>query len=214
MADPPGVYFGSGNANSNFTVDTNNGIELGLSAITRYVGPIVPSPTSSDIYYAPTGATTQLPHTGSAWGFDFSVNLRPPGGSSLTLSDVTVTLTLVDVANATSGSANPLLIPDNTCWDGIEDGPPCSSSTDYGAQNSETLSFASIAAALGDPSYNEYANDTYFFTLQVSDVDGVLATDQIEVIAGTGAVPEPTTLALFGTALLGLGMICRRRTAA
>src|ERR1700677_1886451 len=72
----PGVYFGTGNANSAFTVDQNSGIELGLSAITRFVPPpIVPS--STNVYDAPTGATAVAGHTGSAWGFDFSIDLNP-----------------------------------------------------------------------------------------------------------------------------------------
>jgi len=52
----PGVYFGTGNANTNFTVNTlTDGIEIGLSAIQRYVGPIVPS---TNVYQAPHGAST------------------------------------------------------------------------------------------------------------------------------------------------------------
>src|ERR1700722_10624472 len=114
LASPPGVYFGTGNANSNFTVDNDAGIELGLSAITRFVGPIVPTPTTSNIYDVPLGPTTVPGHTGAAWGFDFSINLHPPGGSSLTLGDIGALLTLTDVVNGTTGSFNPLGIPDNS----------------------------------------------------------------------------------------------------
>jgi hypothetical protein len=38
----PGLYFGTGNMNSNFTTETNGTTELGLSVIQRYVGPIDP----------------------------------------------------------------------------------------------------------------------------------------------------------------------------
>jgi PEP-CTERM motif len=199
LADPPGVYFGSGNANTNFTVDTDNGIELGLSAITRYVGPIVPT---GNVYEVPLGATAVATKTGADWGFDFSINLQPPGGSGLNLDEITALITLNDAVTGTTGSFNPLAIPDN-----VEQGSPA-----YAAQNSEALSFALIAGAFGDPLFNENINDTYTFTLSVREGDRLLGSDSIVVNAGTGApVPEPTSMTLLGTGLAVLGVIRRRR---
>ncbi len=216
----PGVFFGSGNSNSDFTVDDSSGIELGLSAITRFVGPIAPTSTTSNVYDVPTGATGVAGKTGSAWGFDFSINLAPGGTSSgLTLSGITATLSMTDAVNATSGSFDPLLIPDNTDYNGgVVDctsgslTSPCSG-TDTAAQNSEALSFSGINTAFSDPGYDLNANDTYNFTLTVDSAAGaLLATDTIIVNAGTGApVPEPASLALFGAALAGFGALKRRR---
>jgi hypothetical protein len=206
----PGVYFGNGNANSNFTVDTENGVELGLSAITRYIGPIVPSPSNSNVYDVPLGATTVAGKTGSAWGFDFSINLQPPGGSSLTLGDITALLTLTDVVNGTTGSFDPFAgIPDNTAYgpSGKQSCGGACAPADWAVQNSEALSFGSINTAFGDPLYNMNAMDTYIITLTVSGPGGQLASDTIVV----NAVPEPTSMALFATGLAGLGMLRRRR---
>jgi hypothetical protein len=217
LADPPGVYFGAGNANSNFTIDTEGNVEVGLSAITRFVGPLTPVGNS---YFAPTGATA-LPHTGSVWGFDFSVNLNAGNQeTSLNLSQITTVLTLQDLGTGTTGSFDILTIPDNSlygasgkCFPSILCG---NLSGYYAAQNSETLSFASVAGALNDPLYDMNADDTYIFTLEVfsnsTDVRQLLASDQIQVVVGKGvAVPEPVTLSLFGAGLAGAFALRRRK---
>jgi hypothetical protein len=214
LVSPPGVYFGSGNSNSDFTVSTTGSVEIGLSAITRYVGPIVPT---LNTYNVPTGATAVLGKTGSAWGFVFSVNLNADGNGTHNLSNITTRLTLNDVGQGTTGFFDVLAIGDNAAYGagGVCSGTPtCTPSSSFFAfQNSEALSFAAVAGALGDPGYNINADDTYIFTLEAFNVDGVLlGTDTINVVAGNGApIPEPVTLSLFGAGFAGMAALRRRR---
>jgi hypothetical protein len=202
---PPGVYFGTGNANAGFTVVSANGIEIGLSAINRYVGAInAPGPA----YEVPLG---DYGGGGSAWGIDFSINLQVPGdGSILTLGQVDAVFTATDVSTGFSQTFADFLpsIPDNTCY-GSSGAAACGVSTQYGVQNSEP---GSLLASLGDTGFNDKLSDTYDFSLAVygctstpTCTANLLASDSIQVQA-----PEPGTLAIFGTALLGLGLLGKR----
>ena len=202
----PGVYFGTGNINSGFTVDQSNNIELGLEAIQRYIGPVTPTGSTYDVL---TGDTTVPGKSGANWGFVFSVNLQAAGGSATFPGNYTVDLTMTDVGNGTTSSPfNLLSIPDNSYYgpSGVCNGSACLSGNPYAFQNSEALSFPIIADLLNDPGYDVNANDTFNFTLSVSQQGTILASDSITVVAGTGAqpVPEPSS---FPVLLAGLGLI-------
>jgi hypothetical protein len=205
LVAPPGLYFGSGNENVGFTVDTENGVEIGLSAINRYIGPITPTGNEYDVA---TGDTSVAGKSGSIWGVDFSIYAL--AGSGLDLGDLTATLTVTDLNTGVSDAAltpNPLAIPDNTCTDGankVTCGPSAA-----GAQNSEAGSF--LPAFGVDPGFQDWLPDTYTYTLTVSSATGtVLATDTIIL----NAVPEPGSIAIFATGLAGLGLAWRRRRSA
>jgi hypothetical protein len=206
----PGVYFGTGNANSGFTVDSNGSVEIGLSAIDRYVGPITPS---GNVYDAPLGSPPPPNNTGSAWGVDFSVNLQPgnTSGSSTgsVLSSISVTLSYLDTGTGANASGlNLLAIADNTCYGpgGATIAGGCNSSVDWAVQNSEP---GDILAALGDPGFSDTTPDIYDFTVSVFGATGALIGSDM-IVVNTG-VPEPTTLASFGIGLIAIGFFGYRR---
>jgi hypothetical protein len=89
---------GTGTSNGHFTVDTENGIELGLRASIRKVGTITPT---GNLYIAPVGTKEGV----ALWNFEFSVN---PGSQEGTHSWLTIT--------GPGGvlAFDPKLIPDNT----------------------------------------------------------------------------------------------------
>lgn len=190
-------------------------METGLSAIERFVGPITPT---GSVYNVSTGPTSEVGHTGSDWGFVFSVNLNADGNGGLNLGNITTRLSLQDVGLGTTGFFDALIIPDNSLYGASGACTPaisCGSSANYYAfQNSEALSFSAIAAILNDPLYNINADDTYIFGLEVFSDNVLLSSNQITVVAGRGAdVPEPLTISLFSAGLVGAAVARRRRAA-
>jgi hypothetical protein len=189
-----GVYYGSGNQNTGFTVLTEGNLELGLGAVIRYKGPAA---EVNDNYYVPVGQTTQPLMTGSTWGITFSVDTQAGGGSAV-LSDYRYLISIADVLKITSVSFDPSAIPDDTHRDVT--GVP------VGFQNSEAPSFAFISGAL---SFDMNAVDTYIVTLSATNKStGDISSDGIIVNA---QAPEPATSGLIGFALLSLGLTGSRR---
>lgn len=193
-------YNGGGNTtadgNSHWSTDEQaNNVELGLGVVERYLGWYTPDAGTST-YHVPTGATAVSGKSGSVWGFEFSINT----GSQFTLDTVLTSICLTDVGNGTHGCFDPQIIPDNTVT-GVNL-----------TQNSEALSFSTIAGLLGDPSYDINADDTYIFDLTMNDVTGApISSVSATVITGNGApAPEPATLALFGSSLAGMGFLKRK----
>jgi hypothetical protein len=145
---------GTGTVNGNFTVDREaGGVELGLRAAIRFVGPIVPS---GNIYSAPTGTSGG----GLAlWNFEFSVD---PG----TLVGTTALLTISD-SFLHSTSFNPALIIDNA-------GTGAS-----GYQNSENLGFFPAALSFDPNVANTY---TFDLTLS-SDTGQIASVEMLVNVA-------------------------------
>jgi hypothetical protein len=217
---PPGYYNGTGNPNTNFTVSTESGVELGLGVQYRKTGPQVVPDANSSVYHVNTGIYTTPADfcTGicALWNYEYSVNLQVGGANpELNLSDVTISLDVLNVANG-QHLAVPIGLLDNATYGPSGENAPFAgnASVDYGLQNSQNLAFSYVPIFSPSFNFDPLADNTYVFTLSVvlnsdsSSLGSVSAT----VIAGDGAaVPLPAALPLFATGLGGLGWLARRR---
>ena len=206
LSSPGGFYNGTGGVNAGFTVldGTNSdgsSLELGLSAILRFSGPI--TPTGND-YTVPLGTSG-----GDAlWDFSFSVYTGTDA-----LSAYTYSLTITDQVTAATVSFDPTLLPDNSYWTGGAGGAKTSTkdlSSDDGFQNSENLSFSFLSTPLG---FNPNSTDPYLITLAATPVSGTVdASLAIEVNQPASAVPEPRSASILtgGLFLAGIVIIKKR----
>lgn len=205
----PGVYFGSGNINGNWTIDTSNDVEVALRIKNRGTGATIDG--SSGIYRADPGLCNPICSGGpkAAWNYEFSVNTQA-GGGNLDLTQVFAILEVdTDASAGTSFTALDLFANwnDNSYWSGtrrVGAGPALAG--EYGVQQSANPLFGNSGfgflpgAGLYDLRLSVYANN--------SGVQGaLLASTSTQV-----AIPEPGSLALAGLALAGLATLRRRRT--
>jgi hypothetical protein len=189
-----GVYFGSGNGAlpQEFTVNTQNGVEVALRAhLSPNLGTAGPVP----VQLVPTG-NTYFVLLGDTFNFDYSVD-PSVSGSQVSLANVATSLTIKNLltnASFTFDPSSPLL------------GNATSSSVSGGYQNSEKVSFAFLG--LG---YNPSLNDTYSITMSLANVPGAgTISDQIFVEIGS-CFPEPATWAMMILGFIGLGLMAYRR---
>jgi hypothetical protein len=130
----------------------------------------------------------------SFWNYDFAVS------SSLDqLSAYNLTLTVLNVFTGQSATYNPASITDNNT--------PVAGTIG----NSESLDFTLTNPFFGSINYDPNANATYDITLTASQNGAAVASDAIQITAGTGSAPDATsTMGLMSFALAGLGLVSRR----
>lgn len=200
----PGVYFGSGNVNGNWTIDTTNGVEVALRIKDRATLATVDG--SSGVYQVNTGLCNPVCGGASkaAWNYEFSVNTHG-GGGALDLSAFTILLDVDQDAGAGATFTTINLFsnwPDNAYWNGtsVRTGT-APVAGEFGVQQSANPLF-------GDSGFGYLPGPgLYDLRLRVLDSTGALVAQTAVAVA----VPEPASLALVGVALAAAGASRRRR---
>jgi hypothetical protein len=202
----PGFYNGTGNASTNFAVDREGNLELGLSVVTRGVASPI-NPGSSNVYKVLASPVTNPPR--ATWNFEFSVDTRAGGGADF-LGNFLYTLTITDISSGLTGPSLALTDPvrgiaDNSGFGALGKTAGVTVASQWGAQNSENLGFTGFLSG-----FNSSAHDLYEITLSAATTGGV-PVGSVSVFADA-TIPEPGTMVLIVTALIGLAALARKRS--
>jgi len=211
LAGPAGTYFGTGNPNTNWTVETTaGGYELGVQATRPFIGPITPV---GNVYTASTG---NAPGLAPRWAFSFSYSFIDLNGVVTRADLQALNLTIDDVGHGTSVTFNMLSWPGAAGFElgaNVEHGPALP--TDHGQQDNTNLGFPGVTEFFA-PQARLWEANSYIFTLEA--ICGGAACGGASVSLGSvsmqvNTVPEPVSIALLGLGVAAVGFARRRRTA-
>lgn len=224
----PRVIFGSGNANGSFTVDSANGIELGLRGKLRHNGAGAPENTFNSngdgTYSFAAGVAPTQAFPTAVWSFEWSINTDVDGTTGLALNDLVYALSL---------DGDPTSATDFVSFDPINqlffDHALGNNSTTSGTKviSTDLVSYASNIGQYNvaqnswkahwyfPAGFDPTVDGTYDISLSASSQNGqLLAKSSIQIIVGAGgtAVPDSgATLALLGGSIVLLAGFRRRR---
>ena len=189
----PGVYFGTGGVtNGNFTISTDNGVELALRAKNRETFALLDG--SSGTYYADTGLCATCTGVPKAlWSYEFSVNSGAITGLTYRLG----------IDHDPSAATNYAFVDPTTYWSDNAMAP----SPFIGFQNSQNVRFGDTPGGIFD------VNQAGLYSVTLEAWNGASMVNSVTMQVQVGPVPEPETYALMLAGLVGMGAIVRRRRA-
>lgn len=206
----PGVFFGSGNVNGNWTIDTDNvnHIEVALRAKDRATLQTIDG--SAGAYRANTGICnpTCSGGTKAAWNYEFSVNT----GTDLSNYLVRIRVDTDPGAGQSWTSWVDVLTnwSDNDYWSGSKRhaSGPGALAGEFAVQQSVNPLFSD---SLFQPGFDPYTPGVYEIELAVFSRQDTSLSHALASTAIVVQVPEPGALALVGLGLAAVGFGRRRK---
>lgn len=205
------AIYGTGNDNGAWTVDRNNGVELGLRAKQRI-------PAANIFNSAGNGTYNQSAGVGEAagrakWNFEWSINSDYLGTSGIKLDDLTYVLRID--TDPSAGTTFITFDPINVAFADHSFGDNTTAQS-AGTEAVDAAGYAALIAGsnLAQQSWrphfffpiNPNANGTYTFQLEAYSGANLLAATAMDVV-----VPEPSTYIAGAMLLLPFGVSVLRK---
>jgi hypothetical protein len=181
-----------GVTNGNFTISTDNGVELALRAKNRETFALLDG--SSGTYYADLGLCATCTGVPKAlWSYEFSVNSGAITGLTYRLG----------IDHDPSAATSYAFVNPETYWTDNALAP----SPFIGFQNSQNVRFGDTPGGIFD------VNQAGLYSITLEAWNGASMVNSVTIDVQVGPVPEPGTYALMLAGLMGVVAIARRRRA-